>query len=69
MNRTKALRKLLALGELNRPEIERIMGGDRLQTINALAELHMAGDLLYVKDGRQQVYFRLTDEARASAFA
>lgn len=69
MTRTEALRKLLAIGELNRPEIERIMGGDRIQTVNALAELHTAGDLLYVKDGRQQVYFRLTDEARAAAFA
>lgn len=69
MTRTEALRKLLAIGELNRHELERIMGGDKLQIDDSLAELHTAGDLLYVKDGRQQVYFRLTDEARAAAFA
>lgn len=68
MNRAETLRKLLALGDLCRQEVEQIMGGDRIQTINALADLHNAGDLLYVKNGRQQTYFRLTDEARASAF-
>lgn len=69
MTRTEALRKLLALGELCRQELEKTMGGDHQQIGDALAELHTAGDLLYVKDGRQQVYFRLTDEARAAAFA
>lgn len=69
MTRTESIRKLLALGDLYRPDLEIIMGGDKLQIDDALAELHTAGDLLYVKDGRQQVYFRLTDEARAAAFA
>lgn len=68
MTRLEALRKLLALGELCRPEIEQVMGGDRIAVVNALSELHMSGDVLYVRDGRQQTYFRLTDSAMRSAF-
>lgn len=68
MSRTEALRKLLSLGELCRQEIETIMGGDRTATIGALAELHQSGDVLYIKDGRQQTFFKLTNEARESAF-
>lgn len=68
MSRTHTLRKLLALGELCRPEIEQVMGGCRVEVANAMTELHMSGDALRVKDGRQQTYFRLTDAARAAAF-
>lgn len=68
MSRLDALKKLLALGELCRPEIEQVMGGDRIELVNAMAELHASGDVLYVKDGRQQTYLRLTDAAIASAF-
>lgn len=69
MTRVDALRKLLAVGELCLTEIELAMGGDRAEMAGALQALRASGELVYVRDGRQQTYYRLTNEARAAAFA
>lgn len=68
LTRTSALRKLLAIGELCRQEIERIMGGEQSEVAGALSDLRASGELVYVRDGRQQTFYRLTDDARARAF-
>jgi hypothetical protein len=68
MNRSEALRKLLAIGEMCRQEIETAMGGDSAEVARAISTLRARGELLYVRDGRQQTFYRLTDEARAKAF-
>jgi len=68
LTRTNALRKLLAIGELCRQEIERIMGGEQSEVACALSDLRASGELVYVRDGRQQTFYRLTDDARARAF-
>lgn len=68
LTRTNALRKLLAIGELCRQEIERIMGGEQSEVAGALSDLRASGELVYVRDGRQQTFYRLTDDARARAF-
>ena len=69
MTRAEALRKLLAIGELRLPEIEVVMGGSRAELAAAMQTLRAGGELLYVRDGRQQTFYRLTDQARAAAFA
>lgn len=68
MGRTDVLRKLLALGELCRQEIDATMGGDLASVAYALSTLRARGELVYIRDGRMQTYFRLTEEARAKAF-
>lgn len=68
LTRTNALRKLLAIGELCRQEIERVMGGEQSEVAGALSDLRASGELVYVRDGRQQTFYRLTDDARARAF-
>lgn len=68
MTRAEALRKLLAIGELCRQEIERIMGGEQSEIAGALSDLRASGELVHVRDGRQQTFYRLTDDARARAF-
>ena len=68
MTRAEALRKLLALGSLYRDEIFTAMGGNPFEVSAAISELRCAGELQPVlEDWIRQVY-RLTDEARASAF-
>lgn len=68
MNRTEALRKLLAIGSLCRQEIENIMGGELSEVDSAISTLRASGEIVYVRDGRQQTFYRLTHEARARAF-
>lgn len=68
MTRTEALRKLLALGSLYRDEIFTAMGGEPAEVAGAISTLRARGELVYVRDGRQQTFYRLTDEARARAF-
>lgn len=68
MTRAEALRKLLAIGELCRQEIESVMGGDQSEVADAICQLRLNDELMYVRDGRQQTFYRLTDEARARAF-
>lgn len=68
MTRAEALRKLLAIGELCRQEIEAVMGGSRAEVACAMQTLRVSGELLHVRDGRQQIFYRLTDQAQAVAF-
>lgn len=68
MTRAEALRKLLAIGELCRLEIENVMGGESSEVAGAISALRASGEIVYVRDGRQQTFYRLTDEARARAF-
>lgn len=68
MNRVPALRKLLAIGELCLTEIEQTMGGDRAEVAGAVQQLRARGEIVYVRDGRQITYYRLTHQARATAF-
>lgn len=68
MSRAPVLRKLLAVGELTRQEIENAMGGEPSDVAAAISALRATGEIVYVRDGRQQTYYRLTDAARASAF-
>lgn len=69
MTRAEALRKLLAIGELCLAEIEVVMGGSRAEVAGAIHALRSGGELVYVRDGRQQIYYRLTEQSRATAFA
>lgn len=69
MSRTEALRKLLAVGEMCRQEIEVVMGGESMDVANAISALRASGEIVYVRDGRQQTFYRLTDQSRAMAFA
>ena len=69
MTRTDTLRKLLAIGEMCLSEIELAMGGSRAEVAGAIQALRSDGELVYVRDGRQQTYYRLTDQSRAAAFA
>ena len=68
MTRAEALRKLLAIGALCRQEIENVMGGEPAEVAGAISTLRARGEIVYVRDGRQQTFYRLTDEARARAF-
>lgn len=68
MNRAPTLRKLLAIGEMCLTEIVQTMGGDRAEVAGALQQLRAQGEIVYVRDGRQITYYRLTNQARATAF-
>lgn len=68
MSRADALQKLLALGELPRPEIEQVMGGDRRETGEAMEQLRCSGGLTYRNDGYGQRLYVLTEAGRATAF-
>lgn len=68
MNRVNALRKLLAVGDLHRSEIDIAMGGDRLTTEDALAELTKSGEVKRVSSGYGVLMFRLTESARVRVF-
>ncbi|GAB2531278.1 hypothetical protein [Simplicispira piscis] len=68
MTRAEALRKLLAIGALCRQEIENVMGGEPAEVAGAISTLRASGEIIYVRDGRQQTFYRLTDDSRARAF-
>ncbi len=63
--RTETLRKLLSIGELTRCEMVKIMGGHEYEVADSLMELRGAGHVKIVRDGRQQQFYRITDEANA----
>lgn len=69
MSRTEALRKLLAIGELHRSEIDDAMGGDKSEITHALAELMRSGEVRMVSSGYGVQVCRLTDTARVRAFS
>jgi len=58
VSRVDALRKLLRLGDLHWCEIMDIMGGDRVETEDALARLTQAKEVIRV-GGQLAVRFRL----------
>lgn len=59
MSRAEALCKLLALGPLPRREIDRIAGGDRLETEAAMGQLLRAGAVTWRHDGSGQRLYAL----------
>lgn len=70
MNRTNTLRKLLAVGELRRHDIEKIMGGDPVTIANAFSELHQAGEIVRYRPAKDiDTFYRLKDAGRAAAFS
>ena len=68
MSRVNALRKLLAVGDLHRSEIDIAMGGDKLTTEDALAELTKSGEVKRISSGYGVLMFRLTEPSRGRAF-
>ena len=69
MTRVEAIRKLLALGELHPTEVSQIVGGDSTESKSALDELHRTGEVRMVDNGYGVKVCRLSDLARAHAFA
>ena len=69
MSRAPALRKLLAIGGMYRDEIFTAMGGERADVVSALFELQKAGELRPIRHNYVRQVYRLTDGARAVAFA
>lgn len=69
MSRTDTLRKLLAIGELHRSQIDIAMGGDKTEITHALAELMRNGEVRMVPLAAGVQLCQLTDAARARAFA
>lgn len=66
MTRSEALKKLLCLGDLTQPEIEVIMGGDKLVLRDAMFGSLAAGDITYRNAGVGQRVWTLTPTARAA---
>lgn len=70
MNRTQTLRKLLAVGELRRHDMDHIMGGEPIDITNAFTELNQAGEIVRYRPAKDvDTFYRLTDVARAVAFS
>jgi hypothetical protein len=65
MSRVNALRKLLAVGDLHRSEIDAAMGGDRFATEDALSELTKSGEVKRISSGYGVTMFQLTEPSRA----
>ena len=68
MTRAEALKKLLALGDLTQPEIEVVMGGDKLVLRDAMFGSLASGAITYRNAGAGQRLWTLTPAARAATF-
>ena len=69
MTRIETLRKLLALGELHRSEIDLAMGGDKSEIAQALADLMRFGDVVVATGDYGMRVYRLTAQASTKAYA
>jgi uncharacterized protein with ACT and thioredoxin-like domain len=69
MNRVDTLRKLLAVGELHRSQIDLIMGGDKTEITHAMDELRRNDEIRMIPIAAGVQLCQLTDLARARAFA
>ena len=68
-SRAQTLRKLLALGELHRSEIDHAMGGDKPATQLALEELIQAGEVYAAMSSYGTRVYRLRGDRLGTVFA
>jgi hypothetical protein len=60
-SRVDALRKLLEMGELYRCEIDLVMGGDKGEISQALADLMAKNEVIVANDSFNQKVYRMYD--------
>ncbi len=69
MTRIETLRKLLALGDLHRSEIDLAMGGDKASIAQALSDLMRFGDVVVATGDHGMRVYRLTQQAQSKTYA